>query len=93
MVILFIVNNLEPKVPQEKSNILSFLRRNNKMKQSKLKCAARTRIDLKPLNHNHTKEVDSTYFNESMGNQNSPKKDIRCESAFNNYITEPKSKE
>lgn len=58
------------------------------MKKSKLKCAARTKIDLKTLNSNNT-AVDSNCLNDSMFSVNSPTKFERCETAVDNYITEP----
>ncbi|CAI2377840.1 unnamed protein product [Moneuplotes crassus] len=81
--------NSEQRTHREKSNILSFLKKNNKMKKSKLKCAARTKIDLKSLNSNKT-STNTSYLNNSMISQTSPYKKERCETTYDNYVTETK---
>ena len=68
-------------------DVLSFLRKNSKIKGSKLKCAQRTQIDLKALND--PTEIDEMYFNDSLGKQKSPTAVSKCESAYENYATEP----
>lgn len=77
--------NLDQTVTQ--GDVLSFLRKNSKIKGSKLKCAQRTQIDLKALND--PSDIDELYFSDSLGKQKSPTVVSKCESAYDNYSTEP----
>lgn len=70
--------------PVEQGNVLSFLRKNSKIKGSKLKWAARTQIDLKTLNCN-PEEVENILFDDSFYNQRSPVNQLRCETAIPEY--------
>lgn len=81
----------ETKLPKrEGKGVLSFLRKNSKIKTSKLKCAARTQIDLKSLNYN-TEEVGSNYFTDAFESTKSPVNNTRFETAYENYVTEPRT--
>jgi hypothetical protein len=68
---------------KEASGVLTFLRKNSKIKASKLKCAVRTQIELKSLNLNH-EEVDDNYFSETLESQRSPANNTRCETTYEN---------
>jgi hypothetical protein len=76
------------KTKKVTSGVLSFLRKNSKIKASKLKCAVRTQIELKSLNLNH-EEVDNNYFSETIESQKSTANITRCETTYENYLTKP----
>jgi hypothetical protein len=83
-----ITMNDTTKPKKETSGVLSFLRKNSKIKASKLNCAVRTKIELKSLNLNH-EEVDDNYFSEALESQKSPANNTRCETTYENYLTKP----